>query len=142
MILVTLVGACSSTSRSKSQGAATVSRSQFVAQATTLCNASNEQLGHAAQQAFGAQQPTAGQWRPFMTATVLPIVQQRLDALRGQPVPSGDASTIKAIIDAGTSAIATAKAHPEVMTPGSQAPFDHYDQLAAAYGLGACAVGG
>jgi len=36
----------------------------------------------------------------------------------------------------------SAKQYPQLLSPGSQAPFDHFDQHVTAYGLPACAVGG
>jgi hypothetical protein len=141
------LSACSS-GRSKSKSATSMTRAhtsmtraQFVAQANAICQTSNEELGRAAQHAFGNQQPTADSWRPFMLTTVIPIIEQRLNALKALTPPASDTSTVSAIISAGQNAVATAKANPQMLSQSTRAPFDHYDDLASAYGVG-CAVGG
>lgn len=114
----------------------------FVAEAKAVCDRSNASLGTAAKTAFGSSQPDDATWQKFMVDKSLPIVTDRLDAIAALSAPPSDKATIAAIVDAGRSAVVQAKQHPEVLSPATRAPFDHFDELASAYGLDSCAVGG
>ena len=119
-----------------------MSKSTFVTRASALCTANNDQLGNAAHKAFGNQRPTTQTWRPFMLDVALPIVETRLRGLDALPAPADDRAKLSAITHAGRAAITAAKHSPQLLTPASRAPFDHYDQLVAAFGIPACSVGG
>lgn len=119
-----------------------MSKSTFVTRASALCTANNDQLGDAAHKAFGNQRPTTQTWRPFMLDVALPIVETRLRGLDALPAPADDRAKLSAITHAGRAAITAAKHSPQLLTPASRAPFDHYDQLVAAFGIPACSVGG
>ncbi|MGH3499218.1 MAG: hypothetical protein ACRDP1_17315 [Nocardioidaceae bacterium] len=77
-----------------------------------------------------------------MVDVVLPIVEQRLHDLGELPVPTGDQAAVTSIIDTGRAAVDSAKHNPQILSPASRAPFDHFDQQVSAYGIPACAVGG
>lgn len=119
-----------------------ISKTSFVARATTLCTANNDQLAKAAQRAFGNQRPTTQTWRPFVQNVALPVVATRLRGLAALPTPAGDRAKLAAIANSGQAAITAAKHNPQILSPGSRAPFDQFDQLIAAYGIPACVVGG
>lgn len=135
-----MVAGCSSGSNHKAL--ASTSKSQFVARVDSICQSSNDQLGKDAQQTFDSEQPTLDAWRRFMVETALPIVDHRLAAMRAVAAPASDVAKVNAILAAGEAAVAQAKADPSLMSPGSRAPFERYDDLATGYGIGACAVGG
>jgi hypothetical protein len=150
-VAITLIAltACSSSSP-KSSGSSspspssttpvTSSSASGLNQLASICQQSNDQLGASARQAFGSQQPSADQWRPFMLQTVLPIIEQRLDALTANPAAQD--ATIKQAIDAGRAAVASARSDPQQLDPATRAPFDHYDDLMTAVGLPDCRLGG
>lgn len=127
---------------SSAHSVAQLSKGTFVARATALCTANNNQLGRAAQKAFGNRRPTTHSWRPFMLDVALPIVHTRLRNLDALPVPVADRARFAAIARSGQAAIAAAMHSPQILSPASRAPFDHFDRLVAAYGIPACAVGG
>ena len=106
----------------------------------TICQQSNTRLGGAAQKAFPGGQPAASQWQPFMVQTVLPIIEQRLDAL--DAAPAARAPNVKAAIAAGRAAVQSARDNPSQLDPATRAPFDAYDSLMSAAGLATCGVGG
>jgi hypothetical protein len=144
-------GACSSSSSTGSHAAplptttsttAPVTEAAFTAAVSNVCAASNRALGAAATQAFGDQQPTADRWRPFMVDTALPLVEKRLQAIASISAPVADAAKVRAIVDAGHAAIASAKQNPAQLSPETRAPFEHFDDLVTAAGFSQCAVGG
>src|SRR6478672_2412033 len=81
------VAGCSSSSKtaSSSSRSSASSSSPDLSSLQTICQQSNTRLGGAAQKAFPGGQPAASQWQPFMVQTVLPIIEQRLDALDAAP---------------------------------------------------------
>jgi len=111
-----------------------------LSQLQAICGQSNAQLGAAAKKAFPAGQPTADQWQPFMVQTVLPIIEQRLDPL--DATPAAKAANLAAAIDAGRTAVKSARDNPSQLDPATRAPFDQYDNLMGAAGLSDCGVGG
>lgn len=136
--------ACSSSSHaaapSSSSSAAPTSSSDDLGHIRQLCEESNSALGAAARGAFGNQQPSTAQWQPFMVATVLPLIEQRLQAMSADPV--SQAVAIKHAIDAGNAAVVSARNNPQQLSPSTRAPFDQYDDLVASAGIPGCAVGG
>jgi len=148
VVTLLCVAACSSSSKSTSSSvsvgpaASTLSSSSEpdLRQLQTICQQSDAQLGAAAQKAFPGGKPTADQWQPFMVQQVLPIIEQRLDALSA--TPDGQAANVKAAIDAGRAAVTSARNNPSQLDPATRAPFDQYDNLMSAAGLSDCGVGG
>ncbi|MGH8960835.1 MAG: hypothetical protein ACRDWT_06450 [Jatrophihabitantaceae bacterium] len=150
---MSILGACSDaaqptspsspTSRSSSRPSVTpVTKTAFMARANALCTKSNKKLENAARTAFGSQRPTTQTWRPFMVDVVLPIVEHRLHDLGELPAPTGDQAAVTSITNTGRAAVDTATHNPHILSPLSRAPFDHFDELAIAYGIPGCAVGG
>ena len=150
LISATIVlGACSSRSDSHAQRSSsapttrsTVTEATFKAQVEKLCSDSNDEIGAAAAKMFGRQAPGADQWRTFMLSTVLPLIGKRVSAIDDAAEPAADTAKVQAIVDAGNAAIASARRDPTQLSPSSRAPFDHFDDLVTAAGLGRCAVGG
>jgi hypothetical protein len=122
--------------------ATAINKSAFLERAKAICDSSNTQIAAAAHQAFAGQQPAESQWRSFMVASVLPLVKARLTSIRALGSPQGETANTKAMVDAGLTAIQTAKAHPQLLSQNSRAPFDSFDDAVTAYGLPDCAVGG
>jgi len=144
---VLCAAACSSSSKgatANSSTSASVSASSASApdlsQLQTICQQSNARLGAAAQKAFPGGQPPADQWQPFMVQTVLPMIEQRLDALNA--TPAAHAADVQAAILAGHAAVKSARDNPSQLDPATRAPFDQYDSLMSAAGLASCGVGG
>ena len=75
-----------------------------------------------------------------MLQTVLPIIEQRLDAMAASPADQN--ADIKAAVDAGRAAVASARSNPQQLDPATQAPFDQYDDLVTAAGVADCGLGG
>ena len=134
--------AATTSSQATPTSAASITKADFVAKANALCAENNAELGNAAHQAFGDQQPNPGQWQPFAITTVVPIVDKRIQSLDALPTPTADHDQIKAIVSAGEQAITGAQQNPQLLAPNSRAPFEHFDDLASAYGLTDCVVGG
>jgi hypothetical protein len=148
-VVFTMVACSSSSTRAPAAAASSstpptttpvTSSSAGLDQLASICQQSNTQLRAAAGQAFGDTQPAVDQWRPFMLQTVLPLIEQRLDAMTANP--AGQNADIKAIIDAGRAAVASARSNPQQLDPATRAPFDHYDDLTTAAGVADCGVGG
>lgn len=145
-VLFTLAGAaCSSSSSSQSTTTTTTSSAppttvDKLAHIKQVCQQSNDALGAAAKSAFGNQQPTTAQWQPFMVSTVLPLIEERLQAMSADAAAQDP--TIKKAIDAGNAAVISARDNPQQLSPSTQAPFDDYDSLVTAAGISDCGVGG
>jgi len=74
-----------------------------------------------------------------MVQQVLPIIEQRLDAL--EATPAAKAAHLATAIDAGRAAVKSARDNPSQLDPATRAPFDQYDSLMSAAGLAVCGVG-
>ena len=75
-----------------------------------------------------------------MVATVLPLIEQRLQAMREDP--AAQAVAIKHAIDVGNQAVVSARDNPQQLSPSTRAPFDQYDDVVDAAGIPGCALGG
>ena len=134
--------ACSSSSHTASTTTSAPSTTAVdkLAHIKQVCQQNNEALGAAAKSAFGSQQPSTAQWQPFMVATVLPLIEQRLAAMKADPAAKDP--TITQAIDAGNAAVISARDNPQQLSPSTQAPFDQYDSLVTAAGIADCGLGG
>jgi hypothetical protein len=144
--VVALASACSSSTHAASKPASSTSPPRAsttapdLSEVATICQQSNARLGDAARQAFGSGRPSADEWRPFMLQTVLPIIEQRLDAM--SRTTAAQSSSIAEAVATGRAAVVSAQNNPAQLDPATRAPFDRYDDLVDAAGLRDCAVGG
>ena len=136
--------ACSSSSHTASSTTTTSTPSTTavdrLAHIKQVCQQSNDALGAAAKSAFGNQQPSTAQWQPFMVTTVLPLIEQRLAAMKADPAAHDP--TITHAIAVGDAAVISARDNPLQLSPSTRAPFDDYDSLVTAAGIAECGLGG
>ena len=139
--------ACSSSSNSasttttaSSAPTTTTTSTNKLANLQKICQNSDAELGAAAKNAFGNQQPATAQWQPFMVATVLPLIEKRLQTMKDDPAAHDPA--IAHAIDVGNAAVISARDNPQQLSPSTKAPFDEYDSLVSAAGIPDCGLGG
>jgi hypothetical protein len=74
-----------------------------------------------------------------VTATVIPSIQQQVDAIDDLPAPAGDEQKVQAIVNAAGSALDKVKQDPSLITAQGQSdPFAQADKLTNSYGLTQC----
>jgi len=118
----------------------------FIAQADAICERGNKELNAEGKKVFGnlpkGQKPSAAQQQKFITDSVIPNIQNQIDAIRALTPPSGDEDQVKAIVDAAQQALDKAKADPSAFFQGGKNdPFAKANKLASDYGLKVCGQG-
>jgi len=77
-----------------------------------------------------------------VTDSVIPNIQNQVDAVRALTPPSGDEDQVKSFLDAAQQALDKAEADPSLFFEGSQNdPFAKANKLASDYGLKVCGQG-
>jgi hypothetical protein len=111
-----------------------LSKSEWIAKADSICRQGNQEINQAAQQQFGNQRPTAAEIQQFATQTAVPKTQEQVDKLKALGAPSGDEEQVNKILDTVQADIDKAKSAGDV----SNSTFADANALAKQYGLKVC----
>lgn len=125
---------CGSSDSSDSSSEA-LSKADYIEQGNAICDKGNAELAAAAKE-IGSN-PSKAQIESYATDTLIPNLEDQAAALRALGAPEGDQETVDAIYTALDDGIAATKDDPSVVV--SDDPFSKANDLAAAYGLSACA---
>jgi hypothetical protein len=131
----------SSSSRNNSKGNSSVSKSEFIKNATAVCKDFADQA-----QAKSSSLPntaTQQQQAQFVIDELVPLFRQEVQHLRDLDAPAADADTLNQIwdkLDSGADTLEQKlKDDPAGAFSGSFDPFKEANQQATAYGLKDCA---
>lgn len=122
-----------------------LTKTSFIAQADAICQRGNKEVNAEGKKIFGnlpkGQKPSQQQQESFANDTLIPNIQNQVDAIRALTPPSGDEDQVKAITDAAQQAIDQAKSDPSSLFQNGNDPFAKADKLATDYGLKVCGEG-
>jgi hypothetical protein len=137
--IVALAG-CGGSDSTTGTTSETLTKSEFVAKANAICAKGNQEIRTAGKKLFSSgQAPSPAAQEKFVTATVIPSIQQQIDGVDALPAPAGDEQKVQAIVDAAHSALDKVKQNPSLITQQGQSdPFAQADKLTNSYGLTQC----
>ncbi len=137
---VMALAGCGGSDSSTSTTSETLTKSEFVAKANAICAKGNQEIRAAGKKLFSSgQAPSQAAQEKFVTATVIPSIQQQVDAVDDLPAPAGDEQKVQAIVNAARSALDKVKQDPSLITAQGQSdPFAQADKLTNSYGLTQC----
>jgi hypothetical protein len=143
VVLLVAIGGCGSSTTARP----TVTKKQFIQRAHAICyRLSKKQVrrmeAFEKERHFQLGELGQGELEEVNTAVVMPIVQEKIEALDALPAPEGDEGRIQRILRAMERAKRQAEAHPEWLAAPSAAhpePFQEAGELVAAYGVWLCA---
>jgi hypothetical protein len=137
--VVALAG-CGGSDSTTSTTSETLTKSEFVAKGNAICAKGNEEIRAEGKKLFSSGQvPSQAAQEKFVTATVIPSIQQQVDGVDALPAPAGDEQKVQAIVDAARSALDKVKQDPSLITDQTQSdPFAQADKLTNSYGLTQC----
>ena len=126
-------------------GSKGISKTDYLAQAKTICQKGNRQLKSASDDVFAklapGQKMTDAQIDDFVRNTVIPTVRDQVKQLRALPPPKGEKAHVNEIYDALDKGLAELDKNPKKLTDGSNV-FADADALANKYGISVCATTG
>jgi hypothetical protein len=120
-----------------SGGNKSLTKDDFVSQASSICSKASQKLEAVGQSFFksGANRTEAD----FVNQKVVPIFQQELiDRIDALGAPKGDESDVNAILDAGRQGLAKLKKNPLLIRAAqgsAKDPLAEMGRLATAYGI-------
>ena len=137
---VMAIAGCGGSDSSMSTTSGTLTKSEFAAKANAICGKGNQEIRAAGKKLFSSgQAPSQAAQEKFVTATVIPSIQQQVDAVDDLPAPAGDEQKVQAIVNAARSALDKVKQDPSLITAQGQSdPFAQADKLTNSYGLTQC----
>jgi hypothetical protein len=123
-----------------------LTKKQFARQAHAICyRLSKKQVRQ--MEAFGKRngfdlgEPGRREREKVNAAVVLPVVEEKIEALGALPVPKGDEGEVRQILASMEKGIRTTEAHPDWLaapTARNPNPFAETLELTAAYGIWLC----
>ena len=118
-----------------------LTKDEFIAQADAICESSDKDIEAAAEDLFsGGANPGQAEEEAFVTGTLVPGVQQQLDAIRALTPPEGDEDEVNAVLDSAQEGLDELEDDPSLLgTP--QNPLNESTKLAKEYGFEACGQG-
>jgi hypothetical protein len=114
-----------------------LTKTEWIAKADSICQQSNQAINQAAHQQFGNQRPTAPEVQQFVTQTVLPETQGQVDKLKALEAPSGDEDQVNKILGEVQADLDKSKSTGVV----DNSTFADANALAKQYGLKVCGQG-
>ncbi len=132
MLLV--VGSLAAGCGSSSDSTATLTKSQFLAQANAICSKGNRQLA-SAEKALGTQ-ASSSQFKSYVADEWAPAVQDQIDGIEALDAPSADQDTVSNMLEIAQQDLNKVKSDPTSLTNES---FASFAKLAHPYGLTECA---
>lgn len=117
-----------------SDSTATLTKSQFLAQANAICSKGNRQLA-SAEKTLGTQ-ASQSQLETYVTHEWAPAVQDQIDGIEALDAPSADQDTISNMLEIAQQDLDKVKSDPTSLNNES---FTNFAKLAHPYGLTECA---
>jgi hypothetical protein len=122
-----------------SDQAASLTKSQFVREANSICRNAEHQRLTALSNSNTEDAGNEPDQAELMTDIALPPVQEMTEELAELGIPTGDETEVQAIISAFEQGIATVNEDPTNVSAGMRA-FSDATKLAEAYGLTDCGI--
>jgi hypothetical protein len=126
-------------------GGKTLSKTEYLAQAKTVCQKGNRDLKSASDDVMSKVPPGAqlsdAQINDFVRKTVIPTIRDQVKQLRAIPPPNGEKAHVKAIYDELDKGLDALDKDPKKLSDGSNV-FAAADALAQKYGISVCATTG
>ena len=122
-----------------------LSEAEFLEQGNAICEAGNERLDAAAEDAFGdateEDPPTDDAILAFTTETAIPDVENQIDDLAELSPPAELEGDFDAAITEAMATLTKVKDDPSLLAADDGTTFDETNKLLADIGLDACAEG-
>jgi len=126
-------------------GGKTLSKSDYLAQAKTVCQKGNRDLRSASDDVMAKVPPGSklndAQINDFVRNTVIPTIRDQVKQLRAIPPPKGEKAHVNAIYDELDKGLDALDKDPKKLSNGSNV-FASADALAQKYGISVCATTG
>ena len=126
-------------------GGKTLSKSDYLAQAKTVCQKGNRDLKSASDDVMAKVPPGSklsdAQITDFVRNTVIPTIRDQVKQLRAIPPPKGEKAHVKAIYDELDKGLDALQKDPKKLSDGSNV-FAAADALAQKYGISVCSTTG
>jgi hypothetical protein len=132
MLLV--VGSLAAGCGSSSDSTATLTKSQFLAQANAICSKGNRRLA-SAEKALGTK-ASLSQFKSYVADEWAPAIQDQIDEIEALSAPSADQDTVSNMLEIAQQDLDKVKSDPTSLTNES---FTSFAKLAHPYGLTECA---
>jgi hypothetical protein len=117
-----------------SDSTATLTKSQFLAQANAICSKGNRRLA-SAEKTLGTQ-ASPSQFKSYVAHEWAPTVQDQIDGIEALDAPSADQDTVSNMLEIAQQDLNKVKSDPTSLTNES---FASFAKLAHPYGLTECA---
>ena len=118
-----------------------LTKAEFLKQGNAICKKGDKEIDQAADKTFtGNQRPSTAEIKKFAEGTVIPNVQEQIDAIRDLNPPADDEDQVNAILDEAQSTLDKTKDDPTIFA-SNQDPFKKANKLAKDYGLTECGGG-
>lgn len=142
LVLILALAGCGGGGETTAKPALT--KKQFIRQAHAICyrfskKQVREMEAFRKKHGFDVGEPTQHEQEAVNTAVVLPIVQEKVDALRALGAPEGDEAKIETILKLMEKGNREARAHPDWLVNAHLPGYEKSGQLIAAYGVWLCA---
>ncbi len=144
--MAAVVAGCGSSS--SSDETASLTKTQFVAQADAICKKGNAEIEsevEAFQEENGLgenDEPSKAQQAELSETILAPNVKNQAEEIRALEAPSGDEGEITAMLDALDEGVEEVEANPQAPFESNQAsPFGPANKMAKEYGLKVCGQG-
>jgi len=116
-----------------------LSRPEFVAKATAICQPVNQQIEAAAKRYLGGARPAPQDFERFAKTAVVPDTQRLIDQFKQLTPPASETSAYAALIDELQNTNDRVKANPQLLAQQGN-PYAGAQKLAKRAGLDACAA--
>jgi hypothetical protein len=136
VLAVALVAAgCGGDSTSSTTSVPALSKGDFVAQANAICVKGNKATDSAG--ATLGNSPSQAQMSDVVTSTIVPAIQDQIDAIKALGPPSGDETTVSSMLALAQTDVDKLKGNPALLTDPTL--FADFGKVAHPYGLTSCA---
>jgi ABC-type glycerol-3-phosphate transport system substrate-binding protein len=130
-------GSSSKSSASSSTSTTAITKAEFLAKGNAIC-IKNQARNKAAQAKFG-NHPTKAQFTSYINTTLLPGIQNSINAIKALGAPPGDQATITKMLNLAQADVNKIKANPTSLLTSKTNPFTNFANVAHPYGLKECA---
>lgn len=124
-------------------GSSSVSKSEYLAEARTICQKGHQALAAASNDVFAKLAPGQKLSEPeienFVRTTVIPTIRDQVAQLRDLTPPKGEKEHVEEIYDELDEGLDELEKNPRKLTDGSNV-FADADKLATKYGITVCSA--